>query len=292
MQETISADLPLSKLSQNHVRTRIVTSSTAVSDADGVVYVNAAGGNVTITLPPAANRAGKTFTVVRTDATANTSVTITTLLAGDSVSGSSSLLLNGAWATAVLQSNGVSTWVATAQAPQAQNGARGIYGNGADGALTYDGTTTILGVAPSSSTYTLNRDVYGTTVTVNSGVTIKTNGFRIFANVALLVSGTVQNNGGAGGNGSSGTAGAAGAATSSNTLGNGGAGKAGASGSAAGTAGGSVTAALGGAGGAGGSATNAGGAAGTVTAPTAAQGSSQTLQNVINAIRARALDNT
>jgi hypothetical protein len=39
--------------------------------------------------------------------------------------------------------------------------AQAIYGNGADGALVYDGTSTVLGVVPSSHTYTLNRDVYG-----------------------------------------------------------------------------------------------------------------------------------
>jgi hypothetical protein len=293
MQSTIRGDYPLSKLPRNLplLRTRTVTSSYALSDGDGVVYVNAAGGNVTVTLPAAANRGGNSFTVVRADSTPNTSVTITTLLAGDSVNGNTNLLLSGAWSTAVLQSNGVSTWVVAAQASGAQNGALGLYGNGADGALTYDGTTTILGVAPSSSTYTLNRDVYGTTIIVNSGVTIKTNGFRMFATVALLVSGTIQNNGGNGGNATSSAVGAAGAVSASNTLGNGGAGKAGTS-NAVGTAGGSVTAAVGGAGASGGSATNAGGAGGTVTNPTAAQGGVHTLQGIVNALRGRAEDNT
>ncbi|HEY4002428.1 MAG TPA: hypothetical protein VGO93_26390 [Candidatus Xenobia bacterium] len=109
MQSTIRADYPLSHLPR--IRTRTVTSNYAVSDADGVVYVNASGGSVTITLPPAANRAAKSFTIVRTDSSANT-VTISPLLSGDTINGSASLALSGAYSNTAVQSNGVSTWVA------------------------------------------------------------------------------------------------------------------------------------------------------------------------------------
>jgi len=61
----------------------------------------------------------------------------------------------------------------------------GVYGNGADGAVTFDGSTTILGLAPSSSVYTLTRDLFLTDCTINSGVSIKTNGFRLFCSGTL-----------------------------------------------------------------------------------------------------------
>lgn len=59
------------------------------------------------------------------------------------------------------------------------------YGNGADGAATI------------SSTVNLSRDMQYTTLTVNSGGVINTNGFRIFCTGALTVNsgGVIQNNG-------------------------------------------------------------------------------------------------
>src|SRR5581483_3243898 len=104
MQDTIRADLPLSKMAGSHVRTRTVTASTSVMDADGVVYVNASGGSVTITLPAAANRAGKAFTLFRTDATPNMCVTVYTVLAGYTIDVASSSVRNGQYASATFQS--------------------------------------------------------------------------------------------------------------------------------------------------------------------------------------------
>ncbi len=92
------------------------------------------------------------------------------------------------------------------------------FGNGADGALTYDGSTTILGMVPAANVYTLTRDIYGTTITVNSGVTIETAGYRIFANVLLSNAGTIKRTPNNGGNASGATAGTAGTALSSGTI--------------------------------------------------------------------------
>lgn len=79
------------------------------------------------------------------------------------------------------------------------------FGTGADGNLTYDGSTTILGMAPSASAYTLTRDIYANNLTVNAGVTINTGGYRIFVKGTLTLSNAttsiIQNNGGNGGNG-------------------------------------------------------------------------------------------
>ena len=142
-----------------------------------------------------------------------------------------------------------------------------IFGDGSDGSPTFDGAATVLGVAPSSNTYTQNRDWFMASPTINNGVSIITNGYRIFCSGTCTNNGTIQWNGN---NASTSTAG--GSLTNANctinkqTLnfglpgGNGGNGATG-----AGSSGQNVTAvSIGGAGGAGGSGTSgAGGAAGT-----------------------------
>jgi hypothetical protein len=70
-----------------------------------------------------------------------------------------------------------------------------IYGDGSDGSVRFDGTTTILGMAPSSSVYTLTRDITCSGITVSSGVTIKTANYRIFCTGTLTDSGAIQANG-------------------------------------------------------------------------------------------------
>lgn len=76
------------------------------------------------------------------------------------------------------------------------------YGDGSDGAVTWDGTTTILGMAPVSTVYTLTRDIYISTGTINNGVTIKAGGYRIFASTSLTVNGIIDRSGSNGQNGS------------------------------------------------------------------------------------------
>jgi hypothetical protein len=128
----------------------------------------------------------------------------------------------------------------------------GIFGTGADGSVTFDGTTTILGMVPSASVYTMTRDIQCTSITINNGVTLKPAGYRIFCR------GTVTNNGTITVAGNAATAGAAGAATGSTSLGGGlagGAGGTGANGSGAAPA---VNASFGSAGGAGGAGTSGG----------------------------------
>jgi hypothetical protein len=100
----------------------------------------------------------------------------------------------------VTTTSGVATVNATA------SGVAANYGDGTDGAVTFDGTTTILGFVPSSSIYTLTRDIFCTTITVNSGVTVKTGSFRLFANSAVVCNGTIENLGNDGANGSVGGA--------------------------------------------------------------------------------------
>lgn len=87
----------------------------------------------------------------------------------------------------------------------------GIYGDGSDGVVTFDGVATVLGLVPAANVYTLARDLFlrdGSAI--NAGVAIVTNGFRLFC------SGTLTNNGTIRWNGAAGTLGGAGAAQTVN----------------------------------------------------------------------------
>jgi hypothetical protein len=60
-----------------------------------------------------------------------------------------------------------------------------VYGTGADGNITLDGTTTVLGMVPSSSVYSMTRDMYFYNLTINTGVRLAPNGYRIFVENVL-----------------------------------------------------------------------------------------------------------
>src|SRR5438876_2198088 len=66
----------------------------------------------------------------------------------------------------------------------------GMFGDGSDGAVTFDGSSTVLGLVPSSSTYTLSRSIFCSAITINSGVTIKTASYKIFCTGTLLINST------------------------------------------------------------------------------------------------------
>jgi len=73
-----------------------------------------------------------------------------------------------------------------------------LAGDGSDGAVeatTGGSGLTCLGSA-ASSTYTMSRDCFFTTLIVDSGVTIKTNGYRVLASVSITNAGTFTNSGG------------------------------------------------------------------------------------------------
>jgi hypothetical protein len=60
-----------------------------------------------------------------------------------------------------------------------------VYGTGADGDAVLDGTTTVLSMAPSSSVYSMTRDMYFNDLTVNENVRLAPNGYRIFVKGTL-----------------------------------------------------------------------------------------------------------
>lgn len=56
-----------------------------------------------------------------------------------------------------------------------------IYGTGADGNVDFDGTSTVLGLTPSTNVYSLTGDIYCNNITIRSGVRLSPDGYRIFA---------------------------------------------------------------------------------------------------------------
>lgn len=160
----------------------------------------------------------------------------------------------------------------------------GVYGDGSDGAVIFDGTSTVLGMVPSGSVYTLTRDIFlADGATINTGVTIGPAGFRIFCAGNLVNNGTINYNGFNGSNGTSSAGGAGGGALAqSGTLGSANTGKGGSSGgTTTGSAGTASSPSLGGSGGHGGAGASAGGIGGAATAPTAAQGTLRSLPQAV-----------
>lgn len=155
-------------------------------------------------------------------------------------------------------------------APSAVSGL-GVFGDGSDGVVNFDGSTTVLGLAPASNVYTLTRDIYLYNGSQLSGsAVIKTVGFRIFCSGTLTIgaSAKITDNGddsvagsGIGGQPPSGSFYASGSAGGGGGFGNG--------------AGGNsiTTAGIGGVGGTGGTGPGTtGGVGGAITAPLASAG--------------------
>ncbi|HEY1037164.1 MAG TPA: hypothetical protein VGE62_01120 [Candidatus Paceibacterota bacterium] len=88
------------------------------------------------------------------------------------------------------------------------------YGGGADGAIVLDGTNTYGFLSKSGNVYTMTRNIFCTNITINSGCTLKTDGFLYFWTGKIDGSGKitwgVPN---AGGNASGNTGGVGGAAS-------------------------------------------------------------------------------
>lgn len=175
----------------------------------------------------------------------------------------------------------LSTGVAVAKIDSLGNAtfanASGFYGDGSDGAAVFDGTTTVLGIVPSVNVYTIPRDMFFTNCTVNSGVSLRTNSYRIFCRGTLTNNGTIHANGITSVNAASGTA-----TSATSTFGqNGGAGIGGNS-SAGGGSTAQSTAGMGGQGGTGGSGTSGtGGSGGAIAESSPARGALHSLPGAV-----------
>ena len=223
------------------------TTTSTIAVASGNVYKLTLGNNATCT-----------FTLT-TATPSGTSSSVTVYLAQDSTGGRSVAWNNVTWlggstpfaATAPLavtayafeSLDGGSTWYGTqiSGGPQipipnsdlsAQaSSALGMFGDGSDGPATLDGTTTVLGMVPSSGVYTMTRDLHLTALQINSGATLYASGYRIFCQgqVSISSGGTLS----AAGKAASGSTGGLPSGSGSNAGGRGG----GAGGTGAGAAG-------------------------------------------------------
>ena len=155
------------------------------------------------------------------------------------------------------------------------------YGTGFDGSATIAGNTT------------LTSDKYYTDLTINTGISLFPDGYRIFVSGTLTLTGTGKINGD-GTNGGTGNSGGSGGTTVPNgTIGGGTAGGAGGALVGAGVAGGNqanpVIGRVGGVGGTGDNGVSAGGVAGTASNPTTDNGGPSILYEIIDAVRGRDL---
>lgn len=62
-----------------------------------------------------------------------------------------------------------------------------VYGTANDGSVVFDGSSTVLSIAPSSSVYSLDRDIYCYNMTINDSVSVQPNGYRIFVKNLLTL---------------------------------------------------------------------------------------------------------
>ena len=229
------------------------TYTLAISDA-GLVSLMAADAGAGLAYPSAAN----TWATLMIAANKGIYATSGSALATYDLTAAGRALLDDATAAAQRSTLGTTAWPG--------------FGQGRDGALAFDGVATPVGGAMLvGSTYTLVRDLAATTVTIATGVSVNTAGFKIRVSGKLQLVGTasIQYNG----NAASGLT--PGSAVSGGTCGGGTAGGTGRSTSAAGGAGGNQATCLGGAGGTGGAAAGgspAGGGGGGATAAAATSG--------------------
>ncbi len=67
------------------------------------------------------------------------------------------------------------------------SGDLGWFGNGVDGALDFDGVSTVLGIVPSVGIYFLDQDIFALSMRVRTGASIVTSGYRIYCAQTLTI---------------------------------------------------------------------------------------------------------
>ena len=61
----------------------------------------------------------------------------------------------------------------------------GFYGAGSDGALTFDGVATVLGMAPAGGVYTITREIFATDLTISASVRLNCRSYGLWVNGTL-----------------------------------------------------------------------------------------------------------
>ena len=167
------------------------------SDANGDITLVAVGGDLTLS--------SGTWTI------ANDAVTYAKM---QNVSAASKLLGRGSAAGSgdveeITLGTGL-TMTATTLSASGGTEYEGLvfYGDGSDGAYTLNGTNDYTGVfSRSGSNYTQLRDIYASSLTIDSGSTLDPDGWRIFVSGTLSNAGTIYRNGRVGATGGNAQAG-------------------------------------------------------------------------------------
>lgn len=60
-----------------------------------------------------------------------------------------------------------------------------IYGTGADGDATLNGSSTVLSMIPIANVYSMTSDLYFNNLTISDGVRLSPNGYRVFVKGTL-----------------------------------------------------------------------------------------------------------
>lgn len=161
-------------------------------------------------------------------------------------------------------------WVLSQIPTASTSSSLGVYGDGSDGIVNFDGAATVLGIAPAAGVYTLTRDIYLAGGSQVSGTAeVRNVGYRIFCTGAFTIGASAKWTA----NGTNAVTGTPGTSPAGAVFGSGGVGATGGA-FGPGANGGSVSVlALGGNGGAGGAGqATTGGLGGVVTPPTAVNG--------------------
>lgn len=261
------------------------TTTVGVASFNPADFTVSGSGEVTLISTGGVNSVTGSGSVTATPTTGNVVVGLTGITQYD-------ILIGGATNTIANVTNGTNGQVLTAntgaaptwQAASSGSAQLGVYGDGSDGTQTFDGITTILGIVPTGTAgnyfYTLARDIFLQSSTIDSGVSIVTNGFRFFCQGTLTNNGTIEWNGNAGVTGGIGGAGLTNANVFTGTFGFGGSGATG-TGSSSNNQSANP---FGGPGGNGGAGASGGGAAGTITPSVASKGSLRSIPQSVTGI--------
>lgn len=108
--------------------------------------------------------------------------------------------LTGGGGLTAITHDGTLSGSGTASSPLSSAQRSGEYGDGSDGTVTMDGTTTVacatLTNSGASGIYTANRSCFYNNLTINSGITFKPDGWPIYVKTLLTNNGDINSNGG------------------------------------------------------------------------------------------------